>query len=297
MAPRSSPSERAVARWMASRVRSSVGWIAEAERTTRSPSSTSAIRERTVRARRTVPPPRRLATRSTSIRAITLDTRSGQDLRSSRRALVSGSDTTSFTMAEESRYRSGPATDYVRSSRSFRRASVPFVVTGPFGGAISRRSPSGGLARPEATSLRRAEADSSTGPSTATGLPRSVTSRRSPPTTRRRYRERFWRSSRTPTRFGSMCTHSVASLAKLLPHNPEVTGSNPVPATKKPRSRAVTTWASTVFGPSSSGASPGSSPTSPTPRLPVTGRARPAARTPGRREPASRAARAGRCRW
>src|SRR6266511_36459 len=142
-----------------------------------------------------------------------LDTRSGQDRRSSRRALVSGSGTTSFTMAEESRYRSFPATGYPRSSRSSRRASLLCVVTGPLDGARSRRSPGGGLARPEATSLRRAEADSSTGPSTATGLPRSVTSRRSPRATRRRYRERFCRSSLTPTCFGSMCTHTVASLA------------------------------------------------------------------------------------
>ena len=52
-------------------------------------------------------------------------------------------------------------------------------------------APSDDLARPEATSFRRGEPDSSTGPSTATGLPRSVTSRRSPRSTRRRYRERF----------------------------------------------------------------------------------------------------------
>ncbi len=52
-------------------------------------------------------------------------------------------------MAEESRYRSPLGMAYARSSRSSRRASVPWVVTGPFGGARSRRSPSGGLARPE----------------------------------------------------------------------------------------------------------------------------------------------------
>src|SRR6266511_1388470 len=117
---------------MASRVLSSGGSSAAATTTTGSSRSTSAILERTVRALLTAPPPIRLATRSTSIRATTLDTRSGQDRRSSRRAFVSGSGTTSFTMTEESRYRSFPATDYARSSRISRRASVPFVVTGPF---------------------------------------------------------------------------------------------------------------------------------------------------------------------
>src|SRR6266511_271522 len=79
------------------RVERSGSWTTSASR------STSAILERPERALRTAPPPIRLATRSTSIRATSLDTRSGQDRRSSRSALVSGSGTTSFTMAEESR--------------------------------------------------------------------------------------------------------------------------------------------------------------------------------------------------
>src|SRR6266508_3064114 len=95
---------------MASRVRSSAGWRPAAVRITASSISTSASRDRTLRALRIAPPPIRLATRSTSMRAITLETRSGQDRRRSRRAFVSGSGTTSFTMAEESRYRSFPAT-------------------------------------------------------------------------------------------------------------------------------------------------------------------------------------------
>jgi len=78
---------------------------------------------------------------------------------------------------------------YRRSLRSSSKASVPFLPTGPFGGARSRRSPWGGLARPEATRRGNAEPDSSTGPRTATGLPRSDTSQRSPRSTRRRYRE------------------------------------------------------------------------------------------------------------
>jgi hypothetical protein len=45
-----------------------------------------------------------------------------------------------------------------------------------------------------------------------TGVPRSVTSRRSPDATRRRYFDRFWRSSRTPTWLDPMCTPGVARL-------------------------------------------------------------------------------------
>jgi hypothetical protein len=98
--------ERAVARWIASSVRSSRGRSLEAVVTTSSPSCTNAMRPRMDSARSAtarLAPDRRTA-RSTSTLARTLETVSGSKRRVSTSAPVSASGTTSFTMAEESRY-------------------------------------------------------------------------------------------------------------------------------------------------------------------------------------------------
>ena len=97
--------ERAVARWIASRVRSSRGSF-DAVVTTPSSSRTNAIRRRMDSARSATArlAPDRSTARSTSTLARTLETVSGSERRVWTSALVSGSGTTSFTMAEESRY-------------------------------------------------------------------------------------------------------------------------------------------------------------------------------------------------
>ncbi len=98
--------ERAVARWIASRVRISWGLSVDAVRITPSSSRTKAMRRRMDSARSATArlAPDRSTARSTSTQASTLETISGSERRVWTSAPVSGSGTTSFTMAEESRY-------------------------------------------------------------------------------------------------------------------------------------------------------------------------------------------------
>lgn len=91
---------------------------------------------------------------------------------------------------------------YSRSSRSTSRASrkvmtLPFA-TGGGGRSVDRGARGDRSRRPPAISL--ASGSRERGASKATGSPRSVTSSVTPRSTIRRYRDRFCRSSRTPTR-------------------------------------------------------------------------------------------------
>src|SRR5438105_7735977 len=106
--PARSSSVCAVARWIASSVRSSAGRSRTAAASTASSILTRATRARTRAARRRTgaEAPILLTARRTSTRASALETRSGHPPRKDRRAAVSASVATSFTSAEESRYSS-----------------------------------------------------------------------------------------------------------------------------------------------------------------------------------------------
>jgi hypothetical protein len=88
----------------------------------------------------------------------------------------------------------------LRSSRSRASASVPAIDIGFRTGLISSKPPVPRRARPLAIKRSMTSASSAHGASTARGRPCSVTTKRSPARTRRRYRLRSWRSSRMPTR-------------------------------------------------------------------------------------------------
>ena len=162
-------------------------------------SGMSASDRTTASARRPSLPCRPIA-RTTSVNAISLDEASGILLDCGDEFGGSASGTTSFTIADESRYSTRyddlPAVRRALGSarsdtRPSRRQEGHQVATrgGDPADAISRviaRSVAGNGAR------------------TATGRPCSVTSSRSPCSTRRRYLLRFWRSSRTPTCLVSM---------------------------------------------------------------------------------------------
>ncbi len=200
---------------MASRVRSVGGSSAAAVRTTSSSRSTSATLVRTVRALRTAP---------TSIRLHPLhfdprdDARHPLEPRSpelpKRLRLGLGHDKLHDGRGVEVQELSGHGLRAVfaqlpegigalSGDRSLRRGEVEEVSLGRPGPSRGHQLPGGRAGFIDRTEHRNRLA--------ALGhlepLPRA---------TRRRYRERFWRSSRTPTRSVAMCTHTVASLAKTF---------------------------------------------------------------------------------
>src|SRR6266536_447799 len=86
-----------------------------------------------------------------------------------------------------------------RSSSTSSRGRSSFTFAG--GGSCARLPTPRRSGIPRASSRANRSSGSTIGCSTATGWPRSVTSKVSPRRTRRRYTLRFCRSSRTPTRF------------------------------------------------------------------------------------------------
>ena len=102
--PSSDPNRCAVARWIASRVRSSHGSSVAAATSTRSLIRASSISAKTDRPAATAAVPAGRSARSTSARASALETSGRRRRRWRLRAADSGSATASFTIADESRY-------------------------------------------------------------------------------------------------------------------------------------------------------------------------------------------------